>query len=73
MHLNNPWNNLYDNWPVRNGKEAVALKLLSEAKSELIIEETGMGRKEYTDFMKWAREYEVSHLCVKGGDTNAGK
>ena len=73
MHLNDPWKELYKNWPARNDREAQALKLLSEAKSERIIEETGMSREEYRDFMKWAKEYEVTHLCVKGGDANARK
>ena len=73
MHLNNPWKKLYENWPARDNREALALKLLSEAKSERIMEETGMNREEYRDFMKWAREYEVSPLCVRGGDANAGK
>ena len=73
MHLNDPWKELYKNWPARNDREAQALKLLSEAKSERIIEETGMSREEYRDFMKWAKEYEVAHLCVKGGDANARK
>lgn len=73
MHLNDPWKDLYKNWPARNDREALALKLLSEAKSELIMEETGMNHEEYRDFMKWSREYEVSHLCVRGGDTYAGK
>ena len=73
MHLNNPWKKLYENWPARDNREALALKLLSEAKSERIMEETGMNREEYRAFMKWAREYEVSYLCVKGGDANAGK
>ena len=73
MHLNNPWKKLYENWPARDNREAMALKLLSEAKSERIMEETGMNREEYRAFMKWAREYEVSYLCVKGGDANAGK
>ena len=41
MHLNDPWKELYKNWPARNDREAQALKLLSEAKSERIIEETG--------------------------------
>ena len=73
MHLNNPWKKSYENWPARDNREALALKLLSEAKSERIMEETGMNREEYRAFMKWAREYEVSHLCVRGGDANAGK
>lgn len=73
MHLNDPWKELYKNWPARNDREAQALKLLSEAKSERIIEETGMSREEYRDFIKWAKEYEVTHLCVKGGDANARK
>ena len=64
---------LYENWHARDNREALALKLLSEAKSERIMEETGMNREEYRAFMKWAREYEVSYLCVKGGDANAGK
>ena len=72
MHLNNPWKKLYENWPARDNREALALKLLSEAKSERIMEETGMNREEYRAFMKWARAYEVSHLCVRGGDANAG-
>ena len=73
MHLNNPWKKLYENWPARDNREALALKLLSEAKSERIMEETGMNHEEYRAFMKWAREYELSYLCVKGGDANAGK
>ena len=73
MHLNNPWKKLSENWPARDNREALALKLLSEAKSERIMEETGMNHEEYRAFMKWAREYEVSYLCVKGGDANAGK
>ena len=73
MLLNDPWKELYKNWPARNAREARALKLLSEAKSERIIEETGMSREEYGDFMKWAKEYEVSHLCIKGDDANARK
>ena len=73
MHLNDPWKELYKNWPARNDREAQALKLLSEAKSERIIEETGMSREEYRDFIKWAKVYEVTHLCVKGGDANARK
>ena len=73
MHLNDPWKELYKNWPAWNDREAQTLKLLSEAKSERIIEETGMSREEYRDFMKWAKEHEVTHLCVKGGDTNARK
>ena len=73
MHLNDPWKELYKNWPARNDREVQALKLLSEAKSERIIEETGMSREEYRDFIKWAKEYEVTHLCVKGGDANARK
>ena len=73
MRLNDPWKDLYKNWPARNDREALALKLLSEAKSERIIEETGMSIEEYRAFMKWAREYEVSHLCVRGGDANARK
>lgn len=73
MHLNNPWKKLYENWPARDNREALALKLLSEAKSERIMEETGMNREEYRAFMKWAREYEVSYLCVKGGNANEGK
>ena len=40
MHLNNPWKKLYENWPARDDREALALKRLSEAKSERIIEET---------------------------------
>lgn len=73
MNLNDPWKDLYKNWPSRSDREAIALKLLAEAKSELIMEETGMSREEYRDFMRWARAYEVSHLCVKGGNLNAGK
>ena len=73
MHLNDPWKELYKNWPARNDREAQALKLLSEAKSERIIEETGMSREEYRDFMKWAKGHEVARLCVKGGDANARK
>ena len=73
MHLNYSQKELYKNWPARNDREAQALKLLSEAKSERIIEETGMSREEYRDFIKWAKEYEVTHLCVKGGDANARK
>ena len=73
MYLNNPWKDLYENWPARDDREALALKLLSEAKSDLIMEETGMSYEEFRDFMKWAREYEESHLCVKGGDINARK
>ena len=73
MYLNDPWKKIYENWPARDVREALALRLLSEAKSERIMEETGMSYEEYIDFMKWARAYEVSHLCVKGGDTNAGK
>ena len=73
MHLNDPWKELYKNWPARNDREAKALKLLSEAKSERILVETGMSREDYRDFMKWAKEHEVAHLCVKGGDANARK
>ena len=73
MHLNNPWKKLYENWPARDNREALALKLLSQAKSERIMQETGMNREEYRAFLKWAREYELSYLCVKGGDANAGK
>ena len=36
-------------------------------------EVTEVHREINKDFMKWAREYEVSHLCVRGGDANAGK
>ena len=46
MHLNNPWKKLYENWPARDNREALALKLLSEAKSERIMEETGMNHEE---------------------------
>ena len=73
MHLNDPRKDLYKGWPARDDREAMALKLLVEARSDLIMEKTGMSREEYKDFMKWAREYEVSHMCVKGGDANAGK
>jgi len=64
MHLNNPWDELYKSWPARSDREALALKLLSEAKIERIMDETGMNIKEFNDFMKWARKYEISHLCV---------
>lgn len=64
MCLNNPWKDLYNNWPARNDREALALKLLSEARSDRIIEETGMTMDEYKSFMKWARAYEIEHLCI---------
>lgn len=64
MCLNNPWKDLYNNWPARNDREALALKLLSEARSDRIIEETGMTMDEYKSFMKWARAYEIEHLCT---------
>lgn len=64
MLLNNPWDEFYHNWPARNDREATALKLLSEAKSDRILEETGMSIDEYRSFMKWAKEYETTHLCV---------
>ena len=64
MYLNDPWKELYKNWPARNDREALALKLLSEARSDRIIEETGMTMEEYKSFMKWAREYEIEHLCI---------
>ena len=73
MHHSNPWEELYKNWPARNDREAHALRLLSEAKSDKIMEETGMSREELRDFMEWAREYETSHLCIEGGSRNAGK
>lgn len=66
MQLNNPWEKLYKNWPARNEIEAMALKLLAEAKADRIMEETGMNHEEYLSFMKWAREYETNHLCVSG-------
>ena len=66
MHLNDPWKELYENWPAANDRELLALKLLSEAKSDRIIEKTGMSMEEYRSFMKWAREYETEHLCIKG-------
>jgi len=66
MHLNDPWKKLYENWPARDDREALALRLLSEAKSESIMEETGMNLEEYRAFMKWAREYEVQNLCIVG-------
>lgn len=66
MFLNDPWKKLYENWPARNDQEALALKLLSEARSESIIEETGMSNEEFRDFMRWAREYEVKNLCIVG-------
>lgn len=66
MHLNNPWDKLYENWPARNDREALALKLLSEARVERIMEETGMSYEEYKEFMKWAGSYEVSNLCIMG-------
>jgi len=64
MHLNNPWDELYENWPVRNNREAIALKLLSEGKIEKITEKTGMTGEELREFLKWTREYEVEHLCI---------
>lgn len=64
MHLNDPWKDLYSNWPARNDREALALKLLSEARSDRIMEETGMSMDEYKSFMQWAKAYEVEHLCV---------
>lgn len=66
MHLNDPWKKLYENWPARNEREALALQLLSKARSESIIEETGMSREEYKEFMKWAREYEIKNFCITG-------
>lgn len=64
MYHNNPWTKLYENWPARNDKEALALKLLAEAKIDRIMTETGMSYEEFADFMKWAGNYEESHLCV---------
>lgn len=64
MHLNNPWERLYKDWPTRNEREVIALKLLAEAKIDEIMEETGMNPKEFSSFMKWARNYETEHLCI---------
>ena len=47
MHLNDPRKDLYKGWPARDDREAMALKLLVEARSDLIMEKTGMSREEY--------------------------
>ena len=40
--INNPWSDLYKEWPARDDREARALELLSQGKIEKIMEETGM-------------------------------
>ena len=66
MHLNNPWKKIYENWPVRDNREAMALKLLSEAKSERIMEETGMNREEYRAFNEMGKRVRsITFVCQR--------
>lgn len=64
---NNPWSEMYSNWPARNEKEAKALEMLSQAIDfKTIREQLGMSYKEWRDFYNWAKQYETEHLCVPG-------
>ena len=62
--INNPWSDLYKDWPARDDREARALELLSQGKIEKIMEETGMNNREFGDFIKKFHDYETKHLCV---------